>query len=219
MTTTYHCGCGKTFEGEDPVPIPGQAPSYPECPDSPEARYMRELLLPDEERDLPEDLMKLLDDSDREHPVKLSPVNKPIAPSSWSAFKFKAPTEGEKAELAEAQRRREAQSRQERNEADANRDADQLLARIDAMIASGSFGKSANFPMDREYGTKKSGKPLSASKDTIARAAQKWSARAGCEYRPPKFKKVWNEYQANFEKPIVDGDPSQGKHNVHVTRE
>lgn len=119
---------------------------------------------------------------------------------------------------AQQQQQREAQQRERM----ADQKATQLIGRIERMIEQGTGrGVSANFPKDYEYGFKASGAQLAADYDTIIRAGAKWMAKAPSSdfnFRPPKFKKVWDQYQANFEKLIVSGNPDEGKHNVHVVQ-
>ena len=118
--------------------------------------------------------------------------------------------------LREQQEQRERAVREQERQADLK--ARRLVHQIEQMINSGEFTVSSNFAMDREYGFKSSGNQLAASSDTIRRASDIWRSKANTSYRAPSYKRMWNQYQANFEKLIVPGDPDKGKHNVHVVR-
>lgn len=236
MATEYLCkGCNATFLGIDPVWFASTArPSYPECPNGPMARYLSQIALPESERDIPEDILALLDDDGRTHPVCLAvteklpdvapPEPKPVAPKqpalsgAWAKgpLKLKEETpEERKARLAEEARA--AQKRQvEKIEAEKARAVAKLLKRIEAMIAGGGGRKSSKFPKDLEYGFKDSGSQLSEDSTIITLAGAEWVKAPHRTFRDSSWKPDWKQYQANFEQEIVIGDRSQGKHNVHV---
>lgn len=236
MATEYLCkGCNTVFSGVDPIWFGSLArPSYPECPNGPLATYLKQIALPESERDIPEDILALLDKDEIAHPVGLavaekqpdvaSPQPKAVGPkpsapvNAWAkgslVLKEETPEELAarlKEEAAAALRREVAKIEAERAQR-----VKQLIKRIEAMIVGGGGTKSINFPLDLEYGFKKGGAQLSEQRAIIMLAGAEWVGSAHRTFRGPKWKKRWEQYQANFEQDIVKGDRSKGKHNVHV---
>lgn len=231
MTTRYQCqGCKEIFEGFDPAPFgPGKV-VYPPCP--------RGELLTDavfRKGGSLEAMALATGQIEDDHPVALAVIDsavqgvKPALPASTSStpqplagqwgtkLVITAMTPEQEAE-AKVERELAAKAAKRREAEDAaDTAARKLVQRIEADLKQGNYTTSSKFPSDREYGFKGSGAQYSASADIIHRASVMWLLKGtDYSYRPPSYKKDWQQDQANFEKLIVSGDKTQGKHNFHV---
>jgi hypothetical protein len=223
MTTPYQCkGCMAVFNGTDPIYFGAfPVPVYPDCPNNPTANSAIGNI---------DELTK----NKLAHPVSLAilpvpvPVPVPVveakpvvAKPAWGngALVLKPETAEEKRlrEVADALKR-EAKKRED-DERVAQNEAAKLVNHMVLAFAQGGGGVSANFPMDKEYGAKDSGKQVTMSTDIIQRASVLWLLKgADYAFRPPAWKAQWKQHQANFEKLIETGNADRGKHNFHVVR-
>lgn len=224
MATNYLCaGCNKTFEGRDPIRIPDQGiVVLASCP---EAERIAADARSKATYNTYEDFLqtqKIVDAAQKAHPVKLAIAELRVAPvaapsGAWGAkprITQETPEEKRRREQAAALA---AQQEKQRKAAEAiDTAARNLVHRIDRAIATGSGGKSARFALDLEYGTRKGGHDTQTL-EVITAASRIWLNRgADYRYRAPQFKQVWKLHMANFEKAIVSGNWSAGKHNYHV---
>ena len=229
MPTMYQCkGCKLVFEGNAPVYLDGALDVIlPKCP-SAQVDIQKEFDNPDVTFADYGNFLKYRERVDQilvAHVVVMR-VDEPAKPAlpklqgAWGAKPLAL-----KAETAEEARAREEQSKQDailrkeqERQAKLAQEAQKLVNRMESEFATLCGNKSANFPKDLEYGTKASGKPVTASAEVILRASLLWASKGpDYSYRAPKFKKVWGVKMANFEKLIVSGNASEGKHNYHIT--
>ncbi|CAN5917323.1 hypothetical protein BH11PSE8_BH11PSE8_27450 [soil metagenome] len=229
MTTTYQCqGCQRVFEGMDPIQLAPGNTVYPKCPAVTEFDEQARAGVNYNDYGSWLKAQTAIDDFNSGHVVGLSVVIAAAAAAAvpakplgvWGATN-KAALVADTPEQAKA---RAAQGKIDAYNAARRREAEQLdtaarklMQRMETAFASGGGGKSANFPNDLEYGTKDNGSQFSAPEAVVLRAGVLWGAQGGrYNYRAPAFKALWQVRMANFEKLIVTGDASQGKHNFHV---
>jgi len=224
--TNYQCsGCELIFEDWDPMPMGDTGVVV--LPTCPTAEALCDILFRQQHEGFPvlETLAQQQEQIEDEHIVRLyiAPKVVPVKPSGpWSkplTIKEDTPKEKEARELQAKVEAIQRKRRQENDELDRN--ARQLIQRIDREIQQGDGQKSSNFPNDLEYGTKVGGSPYKASVAVITRASTLWLARGQPDYtfRPLTFKALWGVRMANFEQSITPGNRNGGKHNFHVTEQ
>ncbi|CAN5443597.1 hypothetical protein BH11PSE9_BH11PSE9_31020 [soil metagenome] len=224
VTTTYQCkGCERIFEGADPIQLAPGNTVYPKCPAVNEFDEQARAGVDYNDYGSWLAAQTAIDDFSRGHLVGLSVVT--TAAASKPLGVWGAPNKAalvadtpEQAKARAAQAKVDAYNAARRREAEQiDTDARKLMQRMETAFASGGGGKSANFPKDLEYGTKDNGSQVSAPEAVILRAGALWGAQgARYNYRAPACKKLWHVRMANFEKLIVAGDASGGKHKFHV---
>ena len=232
MPTKYQCkACKQVFEGHAPVYLNGATSVvYPDCPTALVAiKKIHGNILAMHDFDNYDASRKQVAQIEAAHvvglqvtePAKPAPtLPSPALPGAWGSKTLSLrPETPEEAKKREAERAVAAiQRKEQEKEAHLAHEAQKLVNRMEAEFARMCGNKSAKFPKDWEYGTTASGKPVKASAAVIKLASALWLAKGrNYSYRPPKFKQVWGVKMANFEKLIVAGDASQGKHNYHVT--
>ena len=219
MTTRYQCkGCQLVFEGFDPVRF-GDFPElvFPLCPNNQLTQLDPTLSL--------DAKAVALEELEQAHPVGLAVVvqpqvetKKPV-PSAWGQPRVhKAATEEEKQTFERERALAELQRQRDKAEMDADSEARRLVQKIQLAITN-KQGTPKGLTGDIEYGSKANGAQTQASANIIGRASVLWLALgADYSFRAPAWKKQWKQYQANFERLVVSGQPGKGKHNFHVVR-